>query len=113
MTKGYKFYIDEKDNLFYFGLYPNNSNFEEIGRSNGFETYKSAFENLTKFRTLLKKGEDIFEIKNIERKFVFMLKKNEFSLQFYRVKSYYQLRNCKKAITQIIENIDAPLLERS
>ncbi len=112
MTKGYKFYIDEKDNLFYFGLYPNNNNFEEIGISNGFETYESAFKKLTMFRTLLKEGKDIFEIKRIERKFIFILKKNKFSLQFYRVKSYDQLINCKNAIKKIIENFDAPLLER-
>lgn len=113
MIKSYKFYIDEIDNLYYFGLYPNNNNSQDIGRSIGYETYKLAKSKLDQFRLFIKnKKENAFEIIKENGKFKFFLKENDFLLKFYRSVPYCKKENCLNAIKLIIKNYDAPIKER-
>ena len=47
----YKYYIKQRGDRYYFGLYPNNSNSQAIAISGEYATYKDAQEAIQWFKT--------------------------------------------------------------
>ncbi|MDO4607905.1 MAG: hypothetical protein Q4B40_01780 [Clostridia bacterium] len=107
----YKYKIEKSKGGYYFRLFPNNSNTQEIGRSNTFDNIEECKNALTIF----KKSGEIFKnnpelctiIKTDNNKYIFKIYFNENKFVFYRKSEYVERRKCNKAIESIIINIDA------
>ena len=111
----YKYYIKQKGEKYYFGLYPNN-NHQSIGISGFYDSIDSANTALEKFKKLIKSAGDIYLLfdnicieDNGVLKYKFVLKENSFDIKFSRERLYWSKYEVRKGINRIIKNIDAPL----
>ncbi len=106
----YKYFIDKIGSGYTFALYPNNSNSQNIGTSNIFTTFQEAKDKLRQFKTLITaNGKDLFDIIKESGKYLFKLKQNDYGIEFYRQKPYYQHIGVKNGVATIIAHINAPL----
>ena len=111
----YKYYINQKDGKYYFGLYPNNNNRESIGISGLYNSEKAAQEAINRFRSLIKDASNVYNLfetvceTNVIPKYKFVLKENQYNIVFQREKLYEHKYEVKKGIGRITKNIDAPI----
>ena len=105
----YKYFIKNRGDRYYFGLYPNNSNTQAIAVSGEYSTYKEAQQALQRLQTLLRSSKELFTETVKEKGYSFELKQNKEGLVFYRdheLTHHYEVRDC---INRIYDHYDAPL----
>ncbi len=112
----YKYAIKHSSGGFSFRLYPNNSNIQDVGRSELFQTEDECREALEQFRAsgaIFRNDPSLYEIVEEavgdNKKFIFRFHYGNGKRFFYRKREYWQRCNCEKGIRCVIDNIDAPL----
>ncbi len=105
----YKYYIKQRGDRYYFGLYPNNSNSQAIAISGEYATYKDAQEAIRKLQSLLRSSKNLFNEKEDEKGYSFELKQNKENLVFFREGPFTHHYEVQKGINRIYKNYDAPI----
>ncbi len=105
---GYKYKIENSKEGYCFKLFPNNSNTQEIGISNLFQTKNECINALNVFSDLqdiLESKPSLFEINNKEGKYYFELNFCNSKYKFFRRFGYYKRYECRNGINRVIKNI--------
>lgn len=107
----YKFCISKEGEKYFFILYPNNNNNQEIGRSSGFSNESDAKEGLYQFQQFIKQNRtDLMTYLTITKKELRFYGELKYNLgSFFRNMGYYDKSEFEQWLFRIIENIDAPL----
>lgn len=110
----YKFQIKKENGRYFFALFPNNNNNQEIGRSEQYENYNVCKKALEDFKSWVK----MQKIDNHESEYVELYKDKGHHFRyvessrvlFSRINGYTQLKSAKDAIVRVYRHIDAPFI---
>lgn len=105
----YKYIIKNDKRGCFFGLFPDNSNSQPIGRSITYESIEIVEKAIAEFKNVISKidKEHDIEITRCGDGFLFYIKNKMGDICFYREKPYVTKSNCKKGIDNILSNYDA------